>query len=51
MPDNSLALETVNLTKVYRDFWGRDKVRALDNLNLTIRRGEAHQLRRARAGQ
>ena len=33
-----------NLTKVYKDFWGRDKVRALDDLNLTIHRGEVFGL-------
>src|ERR1700742_1107496 len=38
------AIETENLTKVYRDFWGRDKVRALDRLNLTIARGEVFGL-------
>ena len=42
--DESLAVETVGLTKVYRDFWGRDKVRALDNLDLIIRRGEVFGL-------
>ena len=40
----ALAVETLGLTKVYKDFWGRDKVRALDNLNLTIRRGEVFGL-------
>src|SRR4029453_18476312 len=34
------AVETRNLTKIYRDFWGRDKVRALTGLDLTITRGE-----------
>src|ERR1700749_2684515 len=38
------AIETVNLTKIYKDFWGRDKVRALDDLNLTIHRGEVFGL-------
>jgi ABC-2 type transport system ATP-binding protein len=38
------AIETQNLTKVYRDFWGRDKVRALDDLTLTIHRGEVFGL-------
>jgi ABC-2 type transport system ATP-binding protein len=33
-------IETRNLTKVYRDFWGRQKVRALKALDLEIRRGE-----------
>jgi ABC-2 type transport system ATP-binding protein len=38
------AVQTENLTKVYRDFWGRDKVRALSDLNLTIHRGEVFGL-------
>ena len=38
------ALRTEHLTKVYKDFWGRDKVRALDDLNLTIHRGEVFGL-------
>jgi ABC-2 type transport system ATP-binding protein len=41
---NSEAVLTENLTKVYKDFWGRDKVRALDDLNLTIHRGEVFGL-------
>src|SRR3982751_906518 len=41
---NSEAVHTENLTKVYRDFWGRDKVCALDDLNLTIKRGEVFGL-------
>lgn len=38
------AIHTENLTKVYKDFWGRDKVRALDALSLTIPRGEVFGL-------
>src|SRR5687768_8162808 len=38
------AVETQNLTKIYRDFWGRDKVRALTGLDLTIKRGEVFGL-------
>jgi ABC-2 type transport system ATP-binding protein len=38
------AVHTVNLSKVYKDFWGRDKVRALSGLNLTIQRGEVFGL-------
>src|SRR5712692_7160144 len=35
-----VVVETRNLTKVYRDFWGRQKKVALRALNLEIRRGE-----------
>jgi ABC-2 type transport system ATP-binding protein len=35
-----VVIETRNLTKVYRDFWGRQKVRALKALDLEVRQGE-----------
>jgi len=35
-----VVVETRNLTKVYRDFWGRQKVRALTALDLEVRKGE-----------
>jgi ABC-2 type transport system ATP-binding protein len=38
------AVRTEDLTKVYRDFWGRPKVTALDGLDLTIHRGEVFGL-------
>ncbi len=38
------AVYTRDLTKVYTDFWGRPKVRALDSLDLTIHRGEVFGL-------
>src|SRR6476469_3598890 len=41
---SSEAVETQGLTKIYKDFWGRDKVRALDDLSLTIERGEVFGL-------
>src|SRR6187402_400989 len=40
----STVAETRNLSKVYRDFWGRQKVRALKALDLTIHRGEVFGL-------
>ena len=42
--DADVVLETRNLTKVYRDFWGRKKVRALNALNLTVKKGEVFGL-------
>src|SRR3977135_3649081 len=42
--DTSEAVVTANLTKVYKAFWGRDKVRALDDLTLTVHRGEVFGL-------
>jgi ABC-2 type transport system ATP-binding protein len=38
------VIETRNLSKTYRDFWGRQKVRALKALDLTIYRGEVFGL-------
>jgi ABC-2 type transport system ATP-binding protein len=38
MPEN--VIEIRNLSKVYRDFWGRAKVRALKSLSLNVERGE-----------
>jgi len=35
-----VIIETRSLSKTYRDFWGRQKVRALKALDLEIRRGE-----------
>ncbi len=37
---SEVIVEIRNLQKVYRDFWGRQKVRALKGLDLEIRRGE-----------
>jgi ABC-2 type transport system ATP-binding protein len=37
---SEVVIETRNLTKVYRDFWGRQKVRALKALDIEIRQGE-----------
>src|SRR5471030_3192728 len=40
MADNQVVVETRKLTKIYRDFWGRQKKVALRALNLTVYRGE-----------
>jgi len=42
MPD--VVIETRSLGKVYRDFWGRQKVRALKALDLEIYQGEVFGL-------
>ena len=39
-----VVVETVALTKNFKDFWGRDKVRAVDDLNLQIHQGEVFGL-------
>lgn len=38
------VIQIRNLTKVYRDFWGRQKVKALNSLSLDIRKGEVFGL-------
>ena len=38
--NRDVIIETRNLTKVYRDFWGRPKVQALKALDLQVYRGE-----------
>ena len=32
------------LTKVFKDFWGRPKARAVDNVDFDVRRGEVFGL-------
>jgi ABC-2 type transport system ATP-binding protein len=39
-----VVVETRNLSKTYRDFWGRQKVRALKALDLEVYRGEVFGL-------
>jgi ABC-2 type transport system ATP-binding protein len=43
-PSEQAAIHIEGLTKVYTDFWGRPKVTALSDLNLTIPRGEVFGL-------
>src|ERR1700730_12722408 len=40
MAGNDVVVETRKLTKIYRDFWGRQKKVALRALNLQVNRGE-----------
>lgn len=42
--DGDVIVAAQSLSKVYRDFWGREKVRALKALDLEIRRGEVFGL-------
>ncbi len=43
-PARDAAIHTEGLSKVYKDFWGRPKVEALLDLDLTIHRGEVFGL-------
>jgi len=38
------VIQIRNLTKIYRDFWGRKKVRALNSLSLEVHKGEVFGL-------
>lgn len=38
--NESVVIETRNLSKIYRDFWGRKKVHALKSLDIEVRQGE-----------
>lgn len=40
--DNQYAIETISLTKVFPDWWGRAKVIAVEDLNLKIRPNEIY---------
>ncbi|MEM7476519.1 MAG: ABC transporter ATP-binding protein [Planctomycetota bacterium] len=38
--DSNVVIETRNLGKTYRDFWGRKKVAALKSLDIEVQKGE-----------
>ncbi|BBM82470.1 ABC transporter ATP-binding protein [Candidatus Uabimicrobium amorphum] len=40
MSNAKKIVEVIKLHKVYKDFWGREKVRAVTNLNFDVRQGE-----------
>ncbi len=41
---NAPIVQTAGLTKVFKDFWRRDRVAAVNDLNLEVRRGEVFGL-------
>jgi ABC-2 type transport system ATP-binding protein len=41
---NEVAIAVRGLTKVFKDFWGRPKARAVDNVDFEVRRGEVFGL-------
>jgi len=43
-PTDLPVVQTVGLTKIFKDFWRRDRVAAVNDLNLEIRRGEVFGL-------
>ena len=40
--ENQYAIETISLTKIFPDWWGRAKVIAVEDLNLQIRQNEIY---------
>ncbi|MBI2932945.1 MAG: ABC transporter ATP-binding protein [Planctomycetes bacterium] len=40
MPDSESVIQTKNLSKTYKDFWGRARVTALNDLSIDVVRGE-----------
>ena len=42
--NDEIVLEAVGLTKIYKDFWGRSKARAVNGIDLKIRRGQVFGL-------
>jgi ABC-2 type transport system ATP-binding protein len=42
--NNGVAVEAKDLTKVFRDFWHRPKVRAVNGINFDVNRGEVFGL-------
>src|SRR5262245_48136289 len=49
LPDSSkdtgdVVIRATGLTKVFKDFWGRPKARAVDNVDFEVRRGEVFGL-------
>ena len=43
-PAHEIAIKCMGLTKVFKDFWLRDKARAVDGIDLEIRKGEVFGL-------
>ena len=42
--NGEVIISVRNLTKVFKDFWGRPKARAVDNVDFEVRRGEVFGL-------
>jgi ABC-2 type transport system ATP-binding protein len=43
-PSGEVVISVRGLTKVFKDFWGRPKARAVDNVSFEVRRGEVFGL-------
>jgi ABC-2 type transport system ATP-binding protein len=43
-PDGEVVISVTGLTKVFKDFWGRPKARAVDDVDFAVHRGEVFGL-------
>src|ERR1700679_3138599 len=43
-PKGDVVVSVRGLTKIFKDFWGRPKARAVDNVDFEVRRGEVFGL-------
>ena len=41
---DNVIVEAIGLTKIFRDFWGRPKARAVNGIDFTVRRGQVFGL-------
>src|SRR5215470_8440151 len=44
LSNGEVVISVRGLTKVFKDFWGRSKARAVDNVDFDVRRGEVFGL-------
>jgi len=42
--EGEIVVSVTGLTKIFKDFWGRPKARAVDNVDFSVRRGEVFGL-------
>ncbi len=42
--NDDIVIRAIGLTKIFKDFWGRPKARAVDNVDFEVRRGEVFGL-------
>ena len=43
-PQSEIVVAVRGLTKIFKDFWGRPKAKAVDNVDVEVRRGEVFGL-------
>ena len=40
LENSNIVVEAVGLTKIFKDFWGRPKARAVNSIDFAIRQGQ-----------